>query len=167
MQQNLRWAAAGLVTIVVFVVCTWLCGAVLLPSVLPDPAIRWGVSSTAGVVLATFAVAWGQIFATRTRQEDPPALPSDGPVTASGPRSVAIKGNPTGNISTGDTGVRQSPEVAPARPEAAAPAGPVPAAPQPEPGPGSVTASGDRSIAINGNPAGTLSTGDQLGQDPA
>ncbi|MFC7900258.1 hypothetical protein ACFUV1_08890 [Streptomyces griseoincarnatus] len=171
MRRNLRWAVAGLVTVVAFAVPTWLCGAVFLPSALKDPAVRWGLSSALGVVLATLAVAWGQGFATRARQEDPPTPPSDGPVTASGPRSIAIQGNPTGNISTGDTGVRAAPDSSPARPEPATPAAPAPASPQPEPeterGPGSVTASGERSIAINGNPAGSISTGDQLGKDPA
>ncbi|MDX2515895.1 hypothetical protein [Streptomyces stelliscabiei] len=164
MRRNLRWATAGLVTAVVFAVPTWLCGAVFLPSVVTDAAVRWGLSSALGVVLATLAVAWGQSFATRAHPEDAPPPPSDGPVTASGPRSVAVKGSPTGNISTGDTGVRSAPDSSPARPEPQAPA---PPAPQPEPGPGSVAASGERSIAINGNPGGTISTGDQLGEDPA
>ncbi|UQA90739.1 hypothetical protein [Streptomyces halobius] len=162
MRRNLRWAAAGLVTAVAFAIPTWLCGAVFLPSMVTDDAVRWSLSSALGVVLATLAVAWGQGFATRARQEDPP---SDGPVTASGERSIAVKGNPAGNVSTGDSGTRNTP----ARPETAAPAAPAPDSPQPEPepGPGSVTASGERSIAINGNPGGTVSTGDQFGADPA
>ncbi|MFE7236384.1 hypothetical protein ACFVAF_38455 [Streptomyces sp. NPDC057596] len=169
MRRNLRWAAAGLVTTVAFAVPTWLCGAVFLPPVVTDAAIRWGLSSALGVVLATLAVAWGQGFASRAHQEDAPPPPSDGPVTASGLRSVAVKGNPTGNISTGDTGVRRAPDGSPARSEPQAPAAPAPASPQPEPGPGSgqVTASGERSIAISGNPGGTISTGDQVGEDPA
>ncbi|WP_405536287.1 hypothetical protein OG787_23400 [Streptomyces sp. NBC_00075] len=167
MRRNLRWAAAGLVTAMAFALPTWLCGAVFLPSRITDPSVRWSLSSTLGVVLATLAVAWGQSFATRGHQEDTPAPPSDGPVTASGKRSIAIKGNPTGNISTGDSGARS----APARPDTATPAAsaPDPAQPGPEPEsrPGSVTASGERSIAIKGNPGGTISTGDQFGGDPA
>ncbi|MFE5792267.1 hypothetical protein ACFQ8C_06755 [Streptomyces sp. NPDC056503] len=160
MRRNLRWAAAGLVTIAVFATCTWLCGAVLLPSALADPTIRWSVSTTAGVVLATLAVAWGQNFAART-----------GPgttVTASGDRSIAVHGNPAGDMSTGDTGdtgAHRPAQGSPARPEPAAPATPAP--PRPEPRPGSTTASGNRSIAVNGNPGGTLSTGDQPGRAPS
>lgn len=169
MRRHLRWAAAGLVTAVAFAVPTWLCGAVFLPTVVTDDAIRWSLASALGAVLAALAVAWGQGFAMRTQQDDAPPPPSDGPVTASGTRSVAIAGNPTGDISTGDTGVRAAPNSSPARPDPTPPAAPTPASPQPTPehGPGSVTASGERSIAINGNPGGSISTGDQLGEDPA
>ncbi|NEC84679.1 hypothetical protein [Streptomyces sp. SID12501] len=169
MRRNLRWAAAGLVTAMAFALPTWLCGAVFLPSTVTDPAIRWSLSSTLGVVLATLAATWGQGFATRSQQENTPAPPPDGPVTASGERSIAVKGSPVGNISTGDSGTRN----APARPATATPAAPAPdsAQPQPEPrpesAPGSVTASGERSIAVHGNPGGTVSTGDQFGEDPA
>ncbi|GBQ00266.1 hypothetical protein SSP531S_16800 [Streptomyces spongiicola] len=177
---------AGLVTAVAFTVPTWLGGAVLLPSAVADDAIRWSLSSALGVVLATLAGAWGQGFATRApRPEDASALPSGGPVTASGPRSVAVKGDPTGPISTGDTVVRAVPDGSAGRPEPDSPNTPAPAPepapepapapapgssqPRPEPGgrPGSVTASGERSIAVDGNPRGGISTGDQLGQDPA
>ncbi|MHC5703511.1 hypothetical protein OTC26_019000 [Streptomyces tirandamycinicus] len=165
---------AGLVTAVAFTVPTWLGGAVLLPSVVTDDAIRWSLSSALGVVLATLAGAWGQGFATRTpRPDDASALPSDGPVTASGSRSVAVKGDPMGPISTGDTGVRAAPDGSAARPDPDSPNTPAPAPaspqPRPEPGsrPGSVTASGERSIAVDGNPRGSISTGDQLGQDSA
>jgi hypothetical protein len=158
MRRNLRWAAAGLVTAVAFAVPTWLCGAVFLPPIVTDDAIRWSLSSALGVVLATLAVAWGQGFATRACQEDTPTPPSDGPVTASGTRSVAVKGNPTGPISTGDTGGRAAPDSSPVCPQPVPPAAPAPASPQPEPEPergsGSVTASGERSIAIDGNLGG-------------
>ncbi|MEU4682555.1 hypothetical protein [Streptomyces xinghaiensis] len=152
-----------------FAIPTWLCGAVLLPSVLTDAAVRWGLSSALGVVLATLAVAWGQGFATRARQEDTLHPSPNESVTASGLRSIAVKGDPTGNISTGDTGARSDLDGSPNRPEPQAPASPAPDSPrpEPEPGPGSVTASGERSIAISGNPGGTISTGDQLREDPA
>ncbi|MEU3069919.1 hypothetical protein ABZ712_23875 [Streptomyces sp. NPDC006906] len=167
---------AGLVTAVAFTVPTWLGGAVFLPSVVTDDAIRWSLASALGVVLATLAVAWGQGFATRTpRRDDASAPPPGGPVTASGLRSVAVKGNPGGSISTGDTRVRAAPDSSPACPEPHPPAAPAPASPQPEPEPepepgrgsGSVTASGERSIAVDGNPQGSISTGDQLKEDRA
>ncbi len=101
MRRNLRWAAAGLVTALAFALPTWLCGAVFLPSRITDPAIRWSLSSTLGVVLATLAVTWGQGFA---KQEDTPAPPPDGPVTASGERSIAVKGNPAGISPPGTPG---------------------------------------------------------------
>jgi hypothetical protein len=59
----LRWSVAGLVTIAVFVVTTWLCGALALPHVLKDPAARWGIAGALGVALAALAALWGHSFA--------------------------------------------------------------------------------------------------------
>jgi hypothetical protein len=119
---------------------------------LEDPAIRWGLASALGVALAALAALWGHGFATRTREEDHPRTPSGVSVHAAGARSVAVSGNPAGDISTGDTGTPRTSAAPSARRE--------PAPPQ-APEPGAVIASGERSIAISGNPQGNLSTGDQ------
>ncbi|MFI9771844.1 hypothetical protein ACIHJG_34010 [Streptomyces sp. NPDC052415] len=165
MPQNIRWAAAVLVTVAAFTVSTWLCGAVVLPSMLKDPAIRWGLASALGGAMAALAASWGHGFATRARREDPPRTPSGGSVQATGERAVAIHGNPAGDISTGDTRIPRTPADPTARREPAPPdASP---APPPAPQPGTVTASGERSIAISGNPGGNLSTGDHPGEGQA
>ncbi|MEV0766144.1 hypothetical protein [Nocardia sp. NPDC050435] len=71
-------------------------------------------------------------------------------IHASGHRSVAGTGTVSGAITTGNTDA----------PSAPAPAtSPIPASA--DPAPGSVTASGERSIAFEGN-AGSLSTGDTV-----
>ncbi|MEU1827520.1 hypothetical protein ABZ502_34580 [Streptomyces abikoensis] len=166
MQPNVRWAVAGLATAAAFAVPAWLGGAVVLPPLLKDPAIRWSLASALGAVLGSLAVLWGHGFATRTRQEDHPRTRSGGSVQATGERAVAIRGNPAGDISTGDTGVPRTTADPTARRAPAPPAPPAASptpAPQPAPEPGTVAASGERSIAISGNPEGTLSTGDHPG----
>ncbi|MBH5335412.1 hypothetical protein IHE55_11625 [Streptomyces pactum] len=119
-----------------------------------DAAIRWGVASALGGALAALAVAWGYGFATRTPQ-NPGPTPADGSAHASGPRSVAIGGSNSGTISTGDNAPRTPPAGPPAQPPAAPPA------PAPAPPPSTVSASGERSVAIGGDNSGTVSTGDQ------
>lgn len=161
MRRSVRWVVAVLVTAAAFGVSTWLCGAVVLPSMLEDPGARWGVAAGLGAALAALSAAWGYNFATRTRPGSTPPAPPVPSAQASGVRSVAVSGNPAGNISTGDTGT----PPAPSGPDRTQPVPPA-TAPAP-PSPGSVTASGERSIAINGNPGGTISTGDHHGEGPA
>lgn len=160
MQRNARWAMAVSVTVAAFAVPTWLSGALVLPLMLKDPAIRWGLASALGAALAALAAAWGHSFATRTGEESRPQTPSGASVHATGVRSVAVSGNPTGGISTGDTGTPPTSGGPAARQEPASP-------PYPPSTPGTVTASGERSIAISGNPAGNLSTGDHRGEGQA
>ncbi|WP_169796051.1 hypothetical protein [Streptomyces hirsutus] len=148
---------AGLVTAAAFTVPAWLCGAVVLPTLLKDPAIRWSLASVLGAVLGSLAVLWGHGFATRATATGT----SGRSAQATGERSVAISGNPAGDISTGDTGASSTPSSPPARPE------PTPPTAAPAPPQSSVTASGERSIAISGNPGGTISTGDHHSQGPA
>ncbi|MFF8787996.1 hypothetical protein [Streptomyces sp. NPDC015125] len=148
MRRNLRWAVAGLATVVAFAVPVWLCAAVVLPSLLKDPAIRWALASALGTVLASLAAVWGHGYATRTEGSTRRSASS---VQATAERAVAIGGSNQGPVSTGDTQVpAQSPAVAPATPQH-------PAAPPAD----AVTASGNRSIAIGGNNSGPLSTGNQ------
>ncbi|MFH9727769.1 hypothetical protein ACH4M4_33095 [Streptomyces sp. NPDC017254] len=146
-----RWAIAVLVTVVSFAVPTWLGGALVLPSVLEDPEIRWAVASALGTAVAALVGMWGYRFATRERQNPGPA------VQVTGERGVAIGGHNSGPVFTGDTGAGQPPAAA----------GNQTPAPSPGPlAPGTVTAAGERTIAIGGNNTGTLSTGDHGGAQP-
>lgn len=151
MGRKVRWAVAGLVTAAAFAVPVRLCGAVVLPPLLKDPAIRWSVATALGALLGGLAVLWGQGFATRT-----PAATGTGTsgrsVQATAERAVAIGGDNQGPVSTGDG-------ITPARPAPAPPAAGQPSAPPPAPD--TVSASGNRSIAIGGTNSGPLSTGDQ------
>ncbi|MFI7671712.1 hypothetical protein [Nocardia sp. NPDC049526] len=95
------------------------------------------------------------------RQSGTSGQRSQDSVTASGARSVAVHGNPAGSISTGDTRTLAPPTPAPPeQPPSGGQQGPSGAV---EPAPGSVTASGERSVAIDGNPGGDISTGDNHG----
>ncbi|WP_159474495.1 hypothetical protein OHT20_05540 [Streptomyces caniferus] len=151
---------AGLVTAAAFAVPAWLCGALLLPSLLEDPAIRWSLACALGAVLGSLAVLWSNSFATSA----PASGTSGSSVEATAERAVAIGGSSSGPISTGDT-------TAPAAP---APTGPAPVRPgggpdpDPPPAAGTVSASGTRSIAMGGTNSGPLSTGDQrIGEQAA
>ena len=156
MGRNVRWAVAGLATAAAFAVPVWLCGAVVLPPLLKDPAIRWSLASALGAVLGSLAVLWGHSFATRA-----PATGTSGrAVQATAERTVAIGGDNRAPVSTGDTTAPTPP--APVQPAA----GPNPApAPAPPPAPDTVSASGNRSIAIGGTNSGPLSTGDRTTGD--
>jgi hypothetical protein len=126
-------------------------------AMLRDAGLRWSVASALGVAIAAVVGMWGQSFATSDRDGD--GSYPDFHVMASGPRSVAVLGSPAGSITTGDAGTapRSSTEHD---------GSPVPKEPSPPSSArGSVIASGERSIAIGGSPAGDLSTGDQ--QPPA
>ncbi|MGW6391248.1 hypothetical protein ACWFR1_12270 [Streptomyces sp. NPDC055103] len=98
MGWNLRWAVAGLVTTAALAVPVWLGGAVVLPPLVEDPAIRWPLASALGTALAA---SWGYGFATRGRPTTGQA-PSSPSVQATAERAVAIGGNISGSLSTGD-----------------------------------------------------------------
>lgn len=59
-----RWSVALVVTVVGFALATGVCGALVLPPVMKDPAIRWGVTGGLGVAVAALAALWGHSFAT-------------------------------------------------------------------------------------------------------
>ncbi|MGJ5799831.1 hypothetical protein ACSCB1_11980 [Streptomyces europaeiscabiei] len=150
MGRNIRWAVAGLATAVAFAVPAWLCGSVVLPPLLKDPAIRWSLASALGAVLGSLAVLWGHGFATRA-----PATGTSGrSVQATAERAVAIGGDNRALIFTGDTA---STPPTPAQPSAGPHSAP------PPPALDTVSASGNRAIAIGGTNSGPLSTGDQPG----
>ena len=89
-----RWSAVGGVSLLVFGVCVWL-GDVLLPWGQPE---RIATGAGAGAVLAA-VVAWA---AWRFSPPSAPSRPSGGGATASGERSVAVSGDSSGTIVTGD-----------------------------------------------------------------
>jgi hypothetical protein len=157
MERFVRWVVAALVTAAAFAVPTWICGALVLPSVLKDPAIRWGLACALGVAMAALAALWGHDFATQT-QENAGDRESPGRVVrASGGRAVAVGGSNRGSISTGGTAAPYQfprPVAGGRSPNPQWPAARVA---------GAVNASGERSIAIGGDSTGTLSTGDQDG----
>ncbi|MBT2483003.1 hypothetical protein J7E94_33560 [Streptomyces sp. ISL-94] len=128
---------------------TWLCGVLVLPSVLEDPATRWAVASALGTAVAALAGMWGYGFATRTPGPD---------TQASGVRAVAVGGSNSGSIFTGDTG---APGQSPGQAGGGNPTSPP--TPAPPVAGGTVTAAGERSIAIGGDSTGPLSTGDHHG----
>ncbi|MBB6076980.1 hypothetical protein [Streptomyces paradoxus] len=124
-------------TTVAFAGTTWLCGALLLPPVMNDSAVRWTVACGAGAAMAALAAMWGHGFAGGRR-----AAPGPAPRGAAEPgsRSVAIRGSNSGNVSTGDRHVPHPPSRG-ARGSAA-------------------TSPGERAITIGGDNHGTLTTGD-------
>jgi len=144
-----RWAIAGVVTAAVFAAVTVLGAVVVLAPLMEDAAIRWGLASAMGAVLAAVAGAWGHGYATAGPQQPGPTPPSRS-AQASAAGSVAVAGDNSGSITTGNI----TPRVLPQPPAPSQP--PVPPAAN-----STVTASGERSIAIGGNSSGTLSTGDQ------
>jgi hypothetical protein len=66
-KQAVRWGVAGLVTVVAFCGPAWICGALVLPTLITDPVIRWGIAGALGVALAALAALWGKTFATEGR----------------------------------------------------------------------------------------------------
>jgi hypothetical protein len=140
MERFGRWLLAAVTTVAVFVLITWACGALVLPLLLDDPAVRWGIASALGAAVAAVAASWGASVATRTPQQDPAPDP-------------VVGGGNSGVIATGD-GPRPTP------PPERAPAAPAP------PSAHTVSASGERSIALGGDNTGTVSTGDQPNGTP-
>jgi hypothetical protein len=55
---------AVVVTVAGFALATGVCGALVLPPVMKDPAIRWGMAGGLGVAVAALAALWGHSFAT-------------------------------------------------------------------------------------------------------
>src|ERR1022692_354177 len=136
MGRLLRWCVASTVTIAVFVVGTWIGGAVVLPRLMSSPDARWAVATSFGVAVAALAGAWGFWFATR---DTAAADPAGKAVAASGSRSVAAGGDISGTVSTGGR------KVVPPRPAIRRDATDHVA------GAGRVTASGNNSVAAGGD----------------
>jgi hypothetical protein len=65
-----RWSVAVLVTVAAFVVGTWISGAIVLPSIVKDPAIRWSIAAAFGVAVAGLGALWGHSFGAREQASD-------------------------------------------------------------------------------------------------
>jgi hypothetical protein len=151
MDRLLRWFVAGTVTLVAFVVGTWVAGAVVLPHLMGSADSRWVVASGVGAAAAALAALWGFRFATREASAEDPAGTS---VTASGAGSIAVGGDLSGSASTGGREATARPPAA--RKDAADHVA----------RPGQVTASGPNSIAAGGDLSGSASTGDDVESSP-
>jgi hypothetical protein len=136
-----RWLLAVTVTAVAFAVSTWLCGALLLPRVMDDSAVRWTVACGAGAAISALAAMWGHGFAGGGRAAPGPA--PRGAADPPGSRSVAVRGSNSGNVSTGDRNAPRIPHPPSRRARGSA-----------------ATSPGERSITIGGDNQGTLTTGD-------
>jgi hypothetical protein len=60
-----RWWAAGLLTIVAFVVTAWVLAAFVLPPLMASQSDRWVVAAGAGTAVGALAALWGQSWATQ------------------------------------------------------------------------------------------------------
>ncbi len=100
MGQVSRWACAGLITAGVFGLCAWICGSVLLPSVLSSEADRWVLAAGAGTAAAAVAALGAASWAMR---------PADGRAAEGAERAgvsatqggIALGGDNSGVASTG------------------------------------------------------------------
>jgi hypothetical protein len=142
-----RWCLAGTVTIVVFVAVTWVSGAFVLPHLMRSADIRWLVAASLGVAVAALAALWGHSFATGDASA---AVVAGRTVTASGERSIAVGGDVSGTVSTGDRKSGSQPSVVDG-------AGAAPLA-----SPGTIPASERRSIAADGSISGPASNNDDV-----
>lgn len=73
MKSVVRWAVASFITVVTFGAVTAVCGALVLPLLLTDGSVRWGIAASLGTAVAALAAIWGQSFATSM-----PAEPGEG-----------------------------------------------------------------------------------------
>ena len=93
-----RWLVASLVTITAFAMATLICGALILPTVMKDPGVRWGVAGALGVAVAALAALWGHSFATAERSTDAAHTTS-----ATAPTTTITRPGTTSNKISGGT----------------------------------------------------------------
>lgn len=88
-----RWLVAGVVTVAAFAVTTWICGSLVLPVVMKDGVVRWGVAGALGVAVAALAALWGHSFAMAERSGHPAHLSSaaEPTTTITGPGTTRNK----------------------------------------------------------------------------
>ncbi|HLL33818.1 MAG TPA: hypothetical protein VK545_07985 [Streptomyces sp.] len=96
MGQIGRWLIIGVASLAVFGLCVWL-GDVVLPWERPE---RIATGAGAGAVLAAVVVAWA-VWRIGSPSSSASSPAQSGPV-ASGERSVAVDGDNSGPIVTGD-----------------------------------------------------------------
>jgi len=71
MRAIARWGVAFLAVIAAFAVPAWLCDALILPHVIKDPGVRWGVATAPGLAVATFVGLWAYDYVKRATDGEP------------------------------------------------------------------------------------------------
>jgi hypothetical protein len=156
-----RWVVAGLVTVASFTAVTWIGGALVLPPMLKDGAVRWGLASALGVALAALAAVWGHGFATGTGSESSPAPAAAVSVDVAGAGAVGVGRDNRAPLTTAGGRAGTDAPAAPAVSPQAAPKEPT------APGATTVSAAGEGAIAVGRDNFGPLSTdGRPTGQQP-
>jgi hypothetical protein len=64
-----RWGVAFLAVIAAVAVPVWLCEALILPHVIKDPGVRWGVATAPGLAVATFVGLWAYDYVKRATDD--------------------------------------------------------------------------------------------------
>src|SRR5260221_5827593 len=67
MKQIAKWLVAMAATIAAFGAASWVCGELILPAVMKNSGIRWGLAGALGVAVAALAAMWGHSFAATGR----------------------------------------------------------------------------------------------------
>ena len=75
MKQIAKWLVAIVATIAAFGAASWICGELILPAVMKNSGIRWGLAGALGVAVAALAAMWGLSFAATGRSSG--IAPSD------------------------------------------------------------------------------------------
>jgi hypothetical protein len=75
-----RWIVAFLAVIAAFAVPAWLSDALILPHVIKDPGVRWGVATAPGLAVAAFVALWAYDHVKRGKDGGPaePGEPAEG-----------------------------------------------------------------------------------------
>lgn len=94
-----RWLVAGLTTVVAFSLATWVSGALILPTVIEDPSVRWGLAGALGVALSALAALWGHAFAQGEHSQGA----SDGDVAVTCGTATTARPDITSNVIRGGT----------------------------------------------------------------
>jgi hypothetical protein len=111
MRHSWRWWLAGLLTLLAFLIVTWVVTRYLTASWLKDAGQRLLVGSGAGVAVAGLVALWGKTFAVANAA---PAEPRSSAVPMPGARAVIVGGSNSGIASAGDH-VRNIQNVGPLR----------------------------------------------------
>jgi hypothetical protein len=89
-RRNIAWV----VTVVAVALSTWISGALILPLLINNSDVQWGLASSIGVSAGALAALWGHSFAARTEE----VLAASPGATVEAGRSVAIGGDANGKV---------------------------------------------------------------------